>query len=146
MFDQALLVLQILISPKTQEKCSALLLHLTSQQFESSLRSRRTNPVLSIQSRHGSSRNLRSSLLHLSLQSSTDLSKLVTLVSFRAAVITPILKKSTLDPANVSSYRPISIQPIVAKYPFWVFYYFAQSWVFLGILFLISKYPFKIPK
>ena len=29
-------------------------------------------------------------------------------VSFRAAVITPILKKSTLDPANVSSYRSIS--------------------------------------
>ena len=29
-------------------------------------------------------------------------------VSFRAAVITPILKKSTLDPAKVSSYRPIS--------------------------------------
>ena len=35
---------------------------------------------------------------------------------------------------------------IVEKYPFWVFYYFAQSLVFLGILFSVLTYPFKIPK
>ena len=35
---------------------------------------------------------------------------------------------------------------IVEKYPFWVFYYFAQSLVFLGIIFLVLTYPFKIPK
>ena len=38
------------------------------------------------------------------------------------------------------------VEAIVEKYPFWVFYYFAQSWVFLGILFFILKYPFKISK
>ena len=35
---------------------------------------------------------------------------------------------------------------IVEKYPYWVFYYFVQSVVFLGILFFILTYPFKIPK
>ena len=42
--------------------------------------------------------------------------------------------------------RGSTVNFIVEKYPFWVFYHFAQSLVFLGILFLVLTYPFKIPK
>ena len=35
--------------------------------------------------------------------------------SFRLAEVTPILKKSTLDPSVLSSYRPISNLPFISK-------------------------------
>ena len=54
-----------------------------------------------------------------------------------------------LDVMNLSDgvtyFVQCIIPDIVEKYPFWVFYYFAQSWVFLGILFMVLRYPFKIP-
>ena len=73
--DQALLVHLIPNPLSTPEKCSAHLRVLTSQQFESSLQSRRTNPVPTYN--YDSSWNLQLSLLRSSLRSSTDLLTLV---------------------------------------------------------------------
>ena len=91
-------------------------LNFPSRKWNAWSRTLRRRPAVSIPFQRGSSRNSFTTWLHSSFASSNrSLLQGQFPENFRIAEVTPILKKSTLDPSVLSSYRPISNLQFISK-------------------------------